>query len=80
MEEMSRYFPRGMKVVYPYDTTPFVKVAIKEVVKTVPMAGASFSISAVILFTANASGNFPARIDQAVEHGNPFFALNPQPR
>ena len=23
-----------MKVIYPYDTTPFVKVAIKEVVKT----------------------------------------------
>jgi len=34
MEEMSRYFPHGMKVVYPYDTTPFVRVAIKEVVKT----------------------------------------------
>jgi HAE1 family hydrophobic/amphiphilic exporter-1 len=34
MTEMSRYFPPGMKVVYPYDTTPFVKVAINEVVKT----------------------------------------------
>ncbi|MCX5813922.1 MAG: efflux RND transporter permease subunit [Proteobacteria bacterium] len=34
MKEMSRYFPTGMKVVYPYDTTPFVKVAIDEVVKT----------------------------------------------
>ena len=34
MKEMSRYFPPGMKVVYPYDTTPFVKVAIGEVVKT----------------------------------------------
>ena len=34
MEEMSRFFPAGMKVVYPYDTTPFVKVAIEEVVKT----------------------------------------------
>jgi HAE1 family hydrophobic/amphiphilic exporter-1 len=34
LEEMSRYFPRGMKVVYPYDTTPFVRVAINEVVKT----------------------------------------------
>ncbi len=33
MEELSRYFPAGMKVVYPYDTTPFVKVAIEEVVK-----------------------------------------------
>jgi hydrophobe/amphiphile efflux-1 (HAE1) family protein len=34
MEEMSHFFPSGMKVVYPYDTTPFVRVAIKEVVKT----------------------------------------------
>jgi hydrophobic/amphiphilic exporter-1 (mainly G- bacteria), HAE1 family len=34
MKEMSQYFPQGMKVVYPYDTTPFVKVAIKEVVIT----------------------------------------------
>ena len=34
LAEMSRYFPAGMKVVYPYDTTPFVKVAISEVVKT----------------------------------------------
>ena len=34
LEEMSRYFPAGMKVVYPYDTTPFVRVAVNEVVKT----------------------------------------------
>lgn len=34
MKELSRYFPHGMKVIYPLDTTPFVKVAINEVVKT----------------------------------------------
>jgi HAE1 family hydrophobic/amphiphilic exporter-1 len=34
MEEMSRFFPPGMKVVFPFDTTPFVTVAINEVVKT----------------------------------------------
>ncbi|HVO12243.1 MAG TPA: efflux RND transporter permease subunit [Vicinamibacteria bacterium] len=34
MENLSRYFPPGMKVIYPMDTTPFVKVAIREVVKT----------------------------------------------
>ena len=34
MEELSRFFPAGMKVIYPYDTTPFVRVAINEVVKT----------------------------------------------
>jgi hydrophobe/amphiphile efflux-1 (HAE1) family protein len=34
MKELARYFPPGMKVIYPYDTTPFVEVAIDEVVKT----------------------------------------------
>ncbi|MDD5128679.1 MAG: efflux RND transporter permease subunit [Candidatus Omnitrophica bacterium] len=34
MTELSRYFPRGMKVIYPYDTTPFTRVAIHEVAKT----------------------------------------------
>ncbi|HPC21970.1 MAG TPA: efflux RND transporter permease subunit, partial [Phycisphaerae bacterium] len=34
MDELSQYFPPGMGVIYPYDTTPFVRVAINEVVKT----------------------------------------------
>ena len=34
LEEMSHYFPAGVKVTYPYDSTPFVEVAIHEVVKT----------------------------------------------
>jgi HAE1 family hydrophobic/amphiphilic exporter-1 len=34
LEEMSPFFPAGMKVVYPYDTTPFIRVAVHEVVKT----------------------------------------------
>ncbi|HPN24969.1 MAG TPA: efflux RND transporter permease subunit [Syntrophales bacterium] len=34
MAELSHFFPPGMKVIYPYDTTPFVRVAINEVVKT----------------------------------------------
>ena len=34
MKELSRYFPPGVKIVYPYDTTPFTVVAIEEVVKT----------------------------------------------
>ncbi|MBU2551415.1 MAG: efflux RND transporter permease subunit, partial [Proteobacteria bacterium] len=34
LDEMSRFFPAGMKVVYPYDTTPFIQVSIDEVVKT----------------------------------------------
>ena len=34
MNELSEFFPAGMKVVYPMDSTPFVRVAINEVVKT----------------------------------------------
>ena len=34
LNELQPFFPQGMKVVYPYDTTPFVKISIHEVVKT----------------------------------------------
>jgi multidrug efflux pump len=32
--ELQPFFPHGLEVVYPYDTTPFVKISITEVVKT----------------------------------------------
>ncbi|HDX8339615.1 TPA: efflux RND transporter permease subunit [Aeromonas dhakensis] len=32
--ELSAYFPANMEIVYPYDTTPFVKISIEEVVQT----------------------------------------------
>ena len=31
---MKPYFPAGIEVVYPYDTTTFIKISIEEVVKT----------------------------------------------
>ncbi|MCE9780329.1 efflux RND transporter permease subunit [Shewanella algae] len=34
VEEMRPFFPAGMQVVYPYDTTPFVKNSIEGVVHT----------------------------------------------
>jgi len=34
IDELSKYFPHGLVVKYPYDTTPFVKLSIEEVVKT----------------------------------------------
>jgi multidrug efflux pump len=34
LDEMQRYFPAGVKYVVPYDTTPFVRISIQEVVKT----------------------------------------------
>ncbi|STE15005.1 multidrug efflux system protein [Escherichia coli] len=36
--ELQPFFPQGMKVVYPYDTTPFVTISIHEVVKTLSEA------------------------------------------
>ncbi|MBZ0058050.1 efflux RND transporter permease subunit [Leclercia barmai] len=34
LAQLQTFFPQGLKVVYPYDTTPFVKISIHEVVKT----------------------------------------------
>lgn len=34
LADMEPFFPAGLEVVYPYDTTPFVKISIFEVVKT----------------------------------------------
>ena len=34
VKELSVFMPKGLKIVYPYDTTPFVRLSIKEVIKT----------------------------------------------
>lgn len=34
LDELSQGFPKGLKIVVPYDTTPFVKLSIKQVVMT----------------------------------------------
>ena len=34
MDGLAPFFPPGLKLIYPYDTTPFVRVSIDEVVKT----------------------------------------------
>lgn len=36
--ELSQFFPHGMKAVFPYDTTPFVRLSIEEVIKTLAEA------------------------------------------
>jgi HAE1 family hydrophobic/amphiphilic exporter-1 len=38
MAEMSRFFPAGLKVIYPNDSTAFIKVSINEVIKTLVIA------------------------------------------
>jgi multidrug efflux pump len=34
IDELKPFFPKSLEVVYPYDTTPFIKISITEVVKT----------------------------------------------
>ncbi|PSU34745.1 efflux RND transporter permease subunit [Photobacterium lutimaris] len=34
LDELVPFFPEGITVVYPYDTTPFIEISIEEVVKT----------------------------------------------
>jgi hydrophobe/amphiphile efflux-1 (HAE1) family protein len=57
MMELSRYFPPGMKAIFIYDTTPFVKVAIDEVFKTLLEA-----IALVFLVMFLFLGNFRATL------------------
>jgi HAE1 family hydrophobic/amphiphilic exporter-1 len=57
MDELSAFFPPGVKVVYPFDTTPFVRVAINEVVRTLIEA-----IFLVFLVMYLFLGNFRATI------------------
>jgi hydrophobe/amphiphile efflux-1 (HAE1) family protein len=34
VDELSAFFPPGVKAIFPYDTTPFVRISVQEVVKT----------------------------------------------
>lgn len=34
LAQLSKFMPEGIEIAYPYDTSPFVKISIKEVVKT----------------------------------------------
>jgi multidrug efflux pump len=38
MTSLSEFFPAGVSVVYPFDTTPFVRMSIEEVFKTLGIA------------------------------------------
>lgn len=38
LAEFEPFFPQGVEMVYPYDTTPFVKISIQEVFKTLAEA------------------------------------------
>ena len=38
INDLSKFFPPGLKVSYPYDTSPFVRISIEEVIKTLAEA------------------------------------------
>ncbi|HKU13465.1 MAG TPA: efflux RND transporter permease subunit [Steroidobacteraceae bacterium] len=52
LTELSQYFPAGLHIEYPYDTTPFVKVSIEEVVATL-FEGIALVFLVMYLFLQN---------------------------
>jgi hydrophobe/amphiphile efflux-1 (HAE1) family protein len=50
--ELSKYFPPGLKVVYPNDSTPFIKTSIQEVIKTL-FEGIALVFLVMLLFLQN---------------------------
>ncbi|MFP1678651.1 efflux RND transporter permease subunit [Alloalcanivorax sp. C16-2] len=52
LDELSEFFPEGMEISYPYDTTPFVKISILEVVKTL-FEGIALVFLVMFLFLQN---------------------------
>jgi multidrug efflux pump len=52
INELSNYFPDGLTVSYPYDTTPFVQLSIMEVVKTL-FEGIALVFLVMYLFLQN---------------------------
>ena len=52
LAELAPYFPHGLQIVYPYDTTPFVKISITEVVKTL-FEGIALVFLVMYLFLQN---------------------------
>jgi len=57
MDDLAPFFPAGVKVSYPYETTPFVSVAIAEVIKTLVEA-----VVLVFLVMLLFLGNFRATL------------------
>jgi len=50
--ELAPFLPDGVKVVYPYDTTPFVRLSIEEVIKTLVEA-IVLVVLVILLFLQN---------------------------
>ncbi|RLC45160.1 MAG: hydrophobe/amphiphile efflux-1 family RND transporter, partial [Candidatus Coatesbacteria bacterium] len=72
--EMSRYFPPGMKVVYPYETNPFTRAAINEVVKSLIQAVILVFV-VMLLFLGNLRATLIVTITMPIVVLGTFVAL-----
>jgi hydrophobe/amphiphile efflux-1 (HAE1) family protein len=52
LAQLEPYFPHGLQIVYPNDTTPFIKISIQEVVKTL-LEGIALVVLVMFLFLQN---------------------------
>ena len=52
IEQLKPYFPPGLEVTYPNDTTPFIRISIQEVVKTL-LEGIVLVVLVMYLFLQN---------------------------
>src|SRR5207244_9871776 len=52
IDALKPFFPKSLEVVYPYDTTPFIKTSITEVVKTL-FEGVALVFLVMYLFLQN---------------------------
>jgi multidrug efflux pump len=52
LAQLQPYFPHGLQIVYPNDTTPFIKISIGEVVKTL-LEGIALVFLVMFLFLQN---------------------------
>jgi multidrug efflux pump len=52
LDQLKPYFPPGLEIVYPNDVTPFIKISIQEVVKTL-LEGIALVVLVMFLFLQN---------------------------
>jgi multidrug efflux pump len=52
LEQLKPYFPAGLQVVFPNDTTPFIRISIQELVKTL-LEGIALVVLVMFLFLQN---------------------------
>ena len=81
LAELQPFFPQGMKVLYPYDTTPFVQLSIHEVVKNAVRshyAGVPGDVSVLAEYAGNIDTHHccTCRVVRDICHTRRFWLLH----